>query len=85
MLKYFFDVRINNTTLLDSDGRCLPSGCAARDEARRDAIDIAIECLRGNSPDVPDAILVRDQAGRILSAVEIRQAVIDALENASAY
>jgi hypothetical protein len=67
--RFFFDIRQDGVTKLDTDGLVLPSVSVARAEAARAAIDMVKEAMPHHSPGL--IIAVRDQNGKHLFEVEV--------------
>jgi hypothetical protein len=80
MPTYFFDVRTMTDTADDREGQSYPSAAAAVYEARLEALQLAsdhLKCPAGASP--PEAILIRQEDGRVLARVDVGQVVSEAL------
>ena len=75
MPRFYFDIRRDGVTKLDSDGLFLPSVMIARAEASRAAIDMVREASPHDTPEL--VVAVRDEAGKHLFEV---QALVRVLE-----
>ena len=68
MPRFYFDIRQDGVTKLDTDGVFLPSVMVAKAEASRAAIDMVREAMAHNTADL--VIAVRDQGGKHLFEVQ---------------
>jgi hypothetical protein len=71
MAKYYFHFREGDRLVADEDGSDFPDLAAARNEAIQAARDILSQAIRFGTAEVPDALVIADQAGQLLDAVPL--------------
>lgn len=79
MARFFFHLRTGEDMCLDPDGVILPDIEAATLEALRVAREIAGEAVRFANDDVPDTVIIADDAGHELGTVDFADVIPDRL------
>jgi hypothetical protein len=77
---FYFHLRSGVQLIPDDQGQDLPDVSAARREAILSARDILAAAVRANQAEVPDAIVIADEAGRALDAVPLAEVLPEALK-----
>jgi hypothetical protein len=66
---YFHLLRAGNELVTDDEGTDLPDFSAARREAVQSARELLCEAIKDGRPEVPEAFVITDEAGRTLDTV----------------
>jgi uncharacterized protein DUF6894 len=74
-LRYYFHVRDKDRSILDEEGSELPGMTAARQEARTNALEFAMDDLRGGLRIGQRWIDISDAAGHRLDTLSLRDLV----------
>jgi hypothetical protein len=69
--KFFFHVKQDGELVTDDEGRDLPGMSEASRAALATARELLAEAIRFGKPNIPEAIIVEDEAGRPLLEVEL--------------
>jgi len=77
---FYFHIRAGDQLIHDDQGQDLPDVSAARRGAILSARDILATAIRANQADVPDAIVISDEAGRALDAAPLAEVLPEALK-----
>jgi hypothetical protein len=69
--KFFFHVKQDGELVTDDEGRDLPGMSEASRAALATARELLAEAIRFGKSNIPEAIIVEDEAGRPLLEVEL--------------
>jgi len=71
MGRFYFHLKQNNELLPDEEGIELPSVEAARTEALKTVRELVSQAITAGKPNVPEALVIADEAGRTLEIVPL--------------
>ena len=74
-MRYFFDIRTPRGITRDPDGQVLLSDQDSVEAAHREALGLAADQLRDGSPVSAEAIVIRNEQGKIIAEVDISSVV----------
>ena len=71
MGRYYFHLRAGHEIRSDEEGQDLPNLSAAQREAVLGARELLAEAIMSGEPEVPEAFVIADEAGRTLATVPL--------------
>ena len=71
MGRFYFHLQVGDQIVPDDEGKELPDLSAAEHEAIEAARELLAEAIRSGKPEVPEAFVIADEAGRPLGIVPL--------------
>ena len=71
MTRFYFHLSEGDQLIIDNEGLDLPDFSAAQREALLDARELLAEAIKSGKPEVPEALVIADEAGQELGTVPL--------------
>jgi hypothetical protein len=71
MARFYFHLSEGDQLIIDDEGLDLPNFSAAQREALLDARELLAEAIKSGKPEVPEALVIADEAGQELGTVPL--------------
>ena len=71
MARFYFHLSEGDQLIIDDVGLDLPNFSAAQREALLDARELLAEAIKSGKPEVPEALVIADEAGQELGTVPL--------------
>jgi hypothetical protein len=68
---FYFYLRMSDRLILDEEGEELPSLSAAQRKALQTTRELLADAIKNGNQDVPDALVIADEAGRALETMPL--------------
>jgi len=80
MARFYFHLSEGDQLIIDDEGLDLPDFSAAQREALLGAQELLAEAIKSGKPEVPEALVIADEAGQELGTVPLATVLPEALE-----
>jgi hypothetical protein len=80
MGRFYLRLKTGNEIIPDDEGSELPDVAAATSEALQAARELLAEAIKAGRAKVPDAILIADEAGRMIEVLPLTAVLPDSLK-----
>jgi uncharacterized protein DUF6894 len=69
MSRFYFHLHVGGHVVPDNEGTDLPGLSAAKHEAMQSAREILADAIKSGKPEIAEAFVITDEAGRALAVV----------------